>query len=387
MAKNSDTQSDPFLVSNLNALTHRTPFLLIDLERLAQNYKSLNDALRGVDIFYAVKSNPEPNVIKTIQKLGGYFEIASANELDLLLSLEIPIEKIIYSNPVKPAEDIVRTFAVGMRCFALDSELEVEKLAKYAPGAEVYVRISVSDEGSAFPFAKKFGSAAHEAADLLVSAQQKGLIPYGLAFHVGSQATLPERWSAAIQTAGTVMRELQEKNIHVQMLDIGGGFPAEYHEKIPTIEEISAVIHESLEKHLPYRVRVIAEPGRGLVGSAGVIAATVIGRAKREGRHWLYLDIGAFNGMMESLLSNNELRYPVKTSIDAPGQEKASFTLTGPTCDSQDTMVYDVELPADITLNDRVYIMTTGAYTVAYASSFNGFGPPAVVCVDGDYSQ
>jgi ornithine decarboxylase len=238
----------------------------------------------------------------------------------------------------------------------------------------VYVRLDARDPTCRVPLAGKFGVEPAVALSLLREARALGLRPHGLTFHVGSQALDPVAFTRAIGLAGEVMLAALADCIRLELLDIGGGLPARYAEPIPRLEAYGHAIAKGLEA-LPYPVHVVAEPGRALVAEAGVLATTVIGVAHRCGRRWIHLDVGAFNGMMETLETRRQLVYPLAYSPRGP-RRLASAAVTGPTCDSEDTLFLDVQLPEDLCSGDRLYILTAGAYTTAYASRFNGFDIP-----------
>jgi ornithine decarboxylase len=262
--------------------------------------------------------------------------------------------------------------------FAVDSEGELDKIARTAPGSAVYVRVRVDDSGSVFPLSRKFGAEAHHARALLQQAEQLGLRPYGLTFHVGSQCVAPTAWLQAIAGMGRLMRQLRSDGIEIEMLDMGGGFPARYDEPVPAIEQIGAVVSRALDELLPYRPALVAaEPGRHLVAETAVMVASVLGREERAGEDWLYLDVGAYNGLMETQQTVGQWRFPMWSSrVDHGAVAHAPFTVTGPTCDSADTMFFGVPLPVTMSEGDRVYVASAGAYTLSYASHFNGFPPP-----------
>ena len=331
-------------------------------------------ALLGVGLHYAVKCNPEPALLAYLHALGAGFEIASLTELKLLAALGIDPARVLFSNPVKAPAQIAGAHALGVDRFAADSRCELEKLAAHAPGARVYVRLDASDPSCRVPLAGKFGIDPATAVDLLVEARALGLVPHGLTFHVGSQALDPDAYGSAIDLAGAVLRALRAHGLRLELLDIGGGLPARYTEPVPGLDEFGRVISDAVAR-LPYPVEVVAEPGRALVAEAGVLATTVIGVAERHGRRWVHLDCGAFNGMMESLETRRELIFPLAWSHRGR-RRLVSCAVTGPTCDSEDTLFLDVPLPDDLGPGDRLYIQTAGAYTTAYASRFNGFDLP-----------
>jgi ornithine decarboxylase len=365
---------DPLGPAALDALRLPSPFLALDLDAVSRAYTRMRRALPQIALHYAVKCNPEPALLARLHALGAGFEIASLTELKLLAALGVDPAEVLSSNPVKAPAQIAGAHALGLDRFAADSRCELEKLAAHAPGARVYVRLDASDATCRVPLAGKFGIDPATAVELLVEARALGLVPHGLTFHVGSQALDPAAYANAIDLAGAVLRAARTHALRLELLDIGGGLPARYTEPIPRLEAFGRAISEALAR-LPYRLEVVAEPGRALVAEAGVLATTVIGVAERYGRRWVHLDCGAFNGMMESLETRRELIFPLAWSNRGP-RRLVPCAVTGPTCDSEDTLFFDVPLPDDLAPGDRLYIQTAGAYTTAYASRFNGFDVP-----------
>jgi ornithine decarboxylase len=358
----------------LEALRLPSPFLALDLDVVERAYAGVRRALPRVGLHYAVKCNPEPALLARLHALGAGFEVASLAELRLLAALGIDAREVLYSNPVKAPAQIAGAFALGVERFAADSRCELEKLAAHAPGARVYVRLDASDSSSRVPLAGKFGVDPATAVELLVEARARGLVAHGLTFHVGSQTLDPRAYARAIELSGVVMRAARTHRLQLELLDIGGGLPARYCDPVPTIQAFGEAIEHALTR-LPYPLEVVAEPGRALVAEAGVLAATVIGVAERAGRRWVHLDVGAFNGMMETLETRRELIFPMAWSSRGT-RRLVPCAVTGPTCDSEDTMFFDVLLPDDLRPDDRIYIQSAGAYTTAYASRFNGFDVP-----------
>ena len=361
-----------------------TPFLVIDVDSIRSAYERLYAAFDAqVEVCFAVKCNPDPVVLRTLADCGANFEIASAAELALVAAAGGDPRRVLYSNTVKPAAHIASTYADGVPLFAADSQSEVVKIAREAPGSGVVIRVSVDDTHSRFPLSSKFGAPVAAAVGLLRSAREHGLTPAGLTFHVGSQCTDVTAWAKAINALGPAFTALERLGIELEILDIGGGFPARYDRAVPAIEEIGRHTLAALNR-LPYRPRrVVCEPGRALVAESGVIASTVIGREQRYGTEWVYLDVGAYNGLMESAQTKATWAFPLLTSrLDSTEPEMRS-TITGPTCDASDTIFFDAPISAEIAEGDRVYIGATGAYTLCYASSFNGFPPPTPVYFDG----
>ena len=362
----------------LNEMTHATPFLLCDLETVRDRYRRLTTALPGVRCHYAMKCNSAPEVLETLAGIGSGFEVASLGELAMLQKIGVDPADVLYSNTVKPPAHIAAAHEAGLWRFAFDSDGELHKLATHAPGSAVIVRLRVDDSASAFPLSRKFGADVEDASRLMVMARSLGLQPYGVTFHVGSQCSTPLAWRQAIAACALLMANLDAQGIRLEMLNLGGGFPARYVDEVPTLDMLSHVVFSSMDELLPYQPDTIAaEPGRFLAAESGVVAAGVLGRELRAGENWLYLDTGAYHGLMETQQTVGQWRYPLWTSrSDHATATQVPYTVTGPSCDSSDTMFVGAMLPAGLDVGDRLYIASTGAYTLSYASHFNGFAPP-----------
>jgi ornithine decarboxylase len=363
------------LAAAARTATYATPYLLMDLDVVVANIERFGRLLPNVDVHYAMKCNPDARLLECVKSAGASFEIAGLAELQSLMKIGVPAAEVIFSNPVKMADHIRLAFEAGVHRFAFDSIDELDKLARYAPGSSVYVRLRTLEINSVVSSEGKFGVDSAHAAQLMQHARDLDLVPVGIGFHVGSQMLDPSSWTIAIMQSAALMRKLTEVGIQIEFLDLGGGFPARYEAASPNLNAVTDAITAALDEHLPYPVKtIVIEPGRGLVADAGIMVATIIGTATRGTSNWLHLDVGAFNGMMESLETGNQLRYPVTDSKSSPYTKP--YHLTGPTCDSQDTLLFDVDLSEDLTTGDRIYIHTAGAYTTCYASTFNGFDLP-----------
>lgn len=355
----------------------RTPYLEINLEQVKEAYGKLSRYLSNIEIYYAMKCNPNPEIMKTVLECGGQFEISSAYEMKKAIDAGANPGSILFSNPVKTLDDIKLAYESGVEYFAFDSYGEVDKLAEGAPGAKVYVRISIPVPKSAVASEGKFGVSIVHAKDLMIYAKKCGLTPYGISFHVGSQMLDHKSWDYAIRHSAKLMSMLKKSHINLTFLDIGGGFPVCYDDiKRDNLDRIASTILKSLKKYIPEDVRIVAEPGRYMVAGSGVMVSTVIGVAERFDRKWLHLDVGAHNGFMESLQTANTLAFPVHDSKHS--NDKDIFNLTGPTCDSQDTILFDVPMSSNIEIGDKVYFECAGAYTTAFTENFNGFPKPNI---------
>jgi len=360
-----------------------TPCLVVDLDRVAANYHALQRAVPDARIFYAVKANPAPEVLGRLVALGAHFDVASVAEIDEVLAAGAPVERLSYGNTIKKERDIAAAYARGVRLFAFDAEAELEKIARVAPGARVFCRILADNGGAEWPLNAKFGCTPDMATDLLRRAPTLGLVPWGLAFHVGSQQKDPQQWDAALAATAAVFRALEADGIELAMVNLGGGFPARYREDVPAPADYGEAIHESLATHFGNRLpELVVEPGRGLVGDAGVLETEVVlvsHKGEADPRLWVYLDIGKFGGLAETM--DEAIRYPIESLRAGP---TVPVVLAGPTCDSADVLYERTpyHLPQDLEAGDRLRIKSTGAYTTTYASvGFNGFAPLRQVCI------
>jgi len=354
-----------------------TPVLLMDSEKVKDKVSMIGRNVKNSTVFYAVKANPDIGIIKLANKLRMGFEIASEGELRLLSSIGVKPERIISSNPVKSFKFLKMAASYGVNHFSYDSEDEVDKLARFLPGCNVYVRLSVPNEGSEWPLSKKFGVEVNEALELLSYARGKGLKPIGITFHVGSQCTNIYNWNSALDKAKALWEIAGKKGIKLSLLNIGGGYPIKYTKNVVDVDAIDKNINKLIREKFPEDVKVYIEPGRAVVGDAGIFVSSVIGKARRADANWLYIDVGVFNGLMESV-GGIKYSYIVETSRDT--KQKKKWTLAGPSCDSFDVIDKDLMLP-DPEIGGLVLILSSGAYTISYASEFNGFSIPKTILI------
>lgn len=361
----------------LQKISTDEPLMLIDLAEVEAQYKKLTESLNA-RVFYAVKSNPEQAILRRLSALGSGFEVASIGELKRLEAIGVKHAEVIFSNPVKIESHIEEAYKRGIHSFAFDSSDEIKKLAKCAPGAKVYLRVFVSNRGSLVDLSSKFGADPEIAVKLLQEAKDNGLHPYGVTFHVGSQAENLSVWGSAIETAARIMANASHVGIKLSVMNIGGGFPIQYSDDSPLAEEVFERIREELSM-VPDSVEIWCEPGRFLSGSAGVLVANVIGKSHRGNDEWIYLDVGRFQAFIE-MFESDDIKLPVFTSNDLSAKQpkKQYYTLTGPTCDSYDTIYTEVELASGLKRGDKVFFLLAGAYTTVYGSEFNDFPLPRV---------
>jgi ornithine decarboxylase len=350
------------------------PYLLVDKEVVRDKVGQIGRNINNARVFYAVKANPDIEICRFISELGVGFEIASEGELRMLGELGVAADRIITSNPMKTFRFLEEAVEYGVNFFAYDSKAEVDKMSRLAPGSNVYVRLTVPNEGSEWPLSKKYGVEIEDASALLLYARDKGLNPVGITFHVGSQCNNPYNWQSAVDKACELWETAETAGIELRMLNIGGGYPIRYTKNIVSIESIEKKIDKALRQSFPEDVEIFLEPGRAVVGDAGVFIGSVIGKAVRGDENWLYIDVGVFNGLMESI---GGIKY--NYIVGSRGGEK-TWTVAGPSCDSVDVIDKEVELP-EPEVGNRILIPSAGAYTISYASEFNGFSIPKTILI------
>ncbi len=354
------------------------PCLVVDLDVVADNFHAFEKALPDSKIYYAVKANPAPEILRLLAGLGSSFDTASVAEVEMAMDAGAPAERISFGNTIKKERDILRAHELGIRLFAVDCVEEVEKIARVAAGSRVFCRVLTDGEGAEWPLSRKFGCAPAMAVDVLRHARALGLDAHGVSFHVGSQQCDLTAWDRALGDAKRVFETLAEEGIALKMVNMGGGFPTRYLKDVPVAQAYGRAIFSALRKHFGNNIpETIIEPGRGMVGNAGVIKSEVVlisKKAANDDLRWVFLDIGKFGGLAETM--DEAIRYPITTIHD--GAETAPCVLAGPTCDSADVMYEKTPypLPLSLTIGDDVLIEGTGAYTTTYASvAFNGFEP------------
>jgi ornithine decarboxylase len=354
------------------------PCLVVDLDIVRENYQAFAKALPDSRVFYAVKANPAPELLSLLASLGSCFDTASVAEIEMVLAAGATPERISFGNTIKKERDIARAYALGVRLFAVDCRAEVDKVARAAPGSRVFCRFLFDCAGAEWPLSRKFGCDSEMAVEVLEHAHRLGLEACGVSFHVGSQQPRTQSWDGALKSAAAIFRACAERGINLTMVNLGGGFPTRYLKEVPAVKAYGRSIFRALRKHFGNRIPdTIIEPGRGMVGNAGVIEAEVVLVSQKSAKdevRWVYLDIGKFGGLAETM--DESIRYPIRTPRD--GDPIAPCVLAGPTCDSADVMYERTPyaLPVSLEIGDKVLIEGTGAYTATYSAvAFNGFAP------------
>ncbi|MFJ4065064.1 type III PLP-dependent enzyme [Pseudomonas sp. NPDC089996] len=370
---------DTFQKMKAFADKQETPFVLIDTQMISQAYDDLRAGFEFAKVYYAVKANPAVEIIDLLKEKGSSFDIASIYELDKVMDRGVSADRISYGNTIKKSKDIRYFFEKGVRLFATDSEADLRNIAKAAPGSKVYVRILTEGSTTAdWPLSRKFGCQTDMAMDLLILARDLGLVPYGISFHVGSQQRDISVWDAAIAKVKVIFERLKEEDgIELKLINMGGGFPANYITRTNSLEtyaeEIIRFLKEDFGDELP---EIILEPGRSLIANAGILVSEVVLVARKSRtavERWIYTDVGKFSGLIETM--DEAIKFPIWTEKKGEAEE---VVIAGPTCDSADIMYenYKYGLPLNLAIGDRLYWLSTGAYTTSYSAvEFNGFPP------------
>lgn len=366
----------------LEGVKHETPFFVFSKKRIEENIRTYQKCFPDAMIRYAMKANSEPEILEIVRDAGAGFEIASAYELKMLKDLKVDPKMIVYGTSVKPIDHIKESFEYGVDLFAFDTFDELAKIAAVAPGSRVYARMIANDAGSVFQFSEKFGTPVENIVPLLERAKELGLTPYGISFHVGSQASNSMAWASALEKLAPVLEQLQKVGIEIEMLNIGGGYPCSYvsAEKDISLEEITENTMEVF-RNLPYQPKIMLEPGRGIIANTGVLVVSIIGKVERSENMWLFLDAGTYNALYESMAFQGSTRYHITSMRPLYNSKEVLFAVAGPTGDSQDVLTREALLPQDLEVGDKLIIHDVGAYSLSTSSPFNGFPKPSVYIV------
>jgi ornithine decarboxylase len=375
MPKHTIDPFEPEQIERLVAL-YGSPLVIVDCERVRQQYRRLAKALPGVLLHYALKPMPHPAVVRTILDCGGSLDLATTGEVHLAQRVGADPKRCIHTHPIKRDKDIRNALAAGVRVFVADNPDEVRKFRRYRGEAELLLRVSFRSPGVFSDLSRKFGCDPEHALELARLTASLGIPLRGFSFHVGSQAPDASKYVEAIQVcARLLVAARREKLGRLDTLDIGGGFPIAYSDAVPDIGKFCAPIRKAI-RALPRRIRVLAEPGRYIAGPSAISVSAVMGRALRGGFWWYYLDDGVYGAYSGQLYDH--ARYPIRALRQGPLH---AAVLAGPTCDSIDVIAEDLRLPR-LKEGDLIVGSAMGAYTWATASEFNFFPKPTVVSVN-----
>ena len=369
------------------AKEHGTPLVVVDHEVLRRNYATFKRHLPRVQAYYAVKANPDPAIVKTLFDAGGSFDVASMPEFRIVYEYikDMPAkkrqewiwDKIIYANPIK-ANDTLQELDQYKALVTYDNEEEIRKIRKHAPHTGLALRLKVPNTGAMVELSSKCGAAPGEAVDLILAAHKAGLVVEGLSFHVGSQTTNFENFVQAINLAASVFAEAKARGYtKMNLLDIGGGFPAPYDASVKPFSELARKINAELDRLFPKDIEILAEPGRFMVATAATAVCKIIGKARRDGKLCYYVDDGVYNTFSGIIFDH--CHYHMEAFRRG---SREICTVFGPTCDALDVISMSEELPDDLERGDLLFSRNIGAYSVASATHFNGFAPATIVHIN-----
>jgi ornithine decarboxylase len=366
---------------------HGTPLFVVDHEELRRNYATFKKYLPRVQAYYAVKANPDPAIVRTLFKTGASFDVASMPEFRIVYKYikDMPDkqrqdwiwDKIIYANPIK-ANETLQELNPYKPLVTYDNYEEIRKIKKYAPQAGLALRLKVPNTGAMVELSSKFGAAPGEAVDMILAANKVGLTVEGLSFHVGSQTTNFKNYVAAINLAANIFKEAKDRGYtKMNLLDIGGGFPAPYDDTVKPFRELASIINREINRLFPKNIQILAEPGRFLVATAATAVSKIIGKAVRDGKLCYYINDGVYHTFSGVIFDH--CHYHMKSFKRGPTQICSVF---GPTCDALDVVSMAEELPGDLQLGDLLYSEQIGAYSHASSTHFNGFPPAKVIHIN-----
>jgi ornithine decarboxylase len=371
------------------AKKHGTPLFIVDHDEIRKNYATFKKHLPRVQAYYAVKCEPMTEIVKTLYKAGASFDVASMPEFMVVHEyienmpnkkrLAWIWDKIIYANPIKPNETL-KELDQYRPLVTFDNLEEIHKIKKYAPHAGLCLRIRVANTGAVVELSSKFGASPGEAVDLILEAVKQGLGVEGLSFHVGSQTTNFENYVQAINLAADIFKEAKERGYDkMNLLDIGGGFPAPYDASVKPFKELAKIINAELERLFPDpKIEILAEPGRFMIATAGTSVVRINGKTVRDGKTCYYVDDGAYHSYSGIIFDHQHCNM----FSFRKGKKTENCAVFGPTCDALDVISTAMPLPTDLQLGELMYSTNMGAYSHASSTYFNGFPPAKVIHVN-----
>jgi len=369
------------------AAQHGTPLVVVDHAVLRRNYAAFRRHLPRVQAYYAVKANPEPSIVQTLYEAGCSFDVASLPEFHIVYEFIKALpprerqdwiwDKIIYANPIK-AEETLQALDPYKALVTFDNADEIAKVKRFAPHSGLALRLKVANTGAMVELSSKFGAASGEAVDLILEADRAGLTVEGLSFHVGSQTTNAENYVQAINLAAGIFKEARERGYaKMNLLDIGGGFPAPYDDTVQPFPALARKINAELDRLFPRDIQILAEPGRFLVATAATAVCKIIGKAARDGKLCYYVNDGVYHTFSGILFDH--CHYALAAFRRGPTR---ICTVFGPTCDALDVISMAEELPETLERGDLLYSRNIGAYSSASSTVFNGFPPARVIHIN-----
>jgi ornithine decarboxylase len=365
---------------------HGTALFIMDHDIIRDNYRRFKKALPRVQAYYAVKANSEPEIIKTLFNEGSSFDVASYNEFIEVYNLIdkwrprkkgfFIWDKIIFSNTIKD-RDTLRKINKYEPLVTYDNMDELKKIKEHCKKAGLILRLKVPDTGSQVEMASKFGAEPANAMNLIKKAFDLGLKVEGLSFHVGSQCTNFENYVSALNITSEILNIAKEKGYKLDIIDIGGGFPALYDSNVPRFEKLATILNNEFDRHFPEDVEIIAEPGRFIVATSSVLVTEIIGKARRDNKIFYHINDGVYQTFSGVI---NDHWIPNFSSFKRGKKEICA--VVGQTCDSFDKISLAEHLPKNLQIGDYLYTENIGAYSTASSTRFNGFDGAKILHVN-----
>lgn len=347
-------------------------FFVADMGEVYRQHLRWKMNLKRVKPHYAVKCNPDPEVLRLLAELGTGFDCASKSEIEQILSLGVDPSRIIYAQPCKTKSYVRFAAERGVKQMTFDNSDELYKIKRFFPDAELFLRISTDDSTSLCRLSDKFGASLDTTIDLLTLAKDLELNVTGVSFHVGSGASDPQSFDKAVRDARVVFDQAADVGYNLKTLDVGGGFSGDL------FESMANVLSKALDENFPSSVRIIGEPGRYYVASAFTLACNIIARrdlrdpATMQTKYMLYLNDGVY-GNFSSLIFDHQLASPRILSKRDRTTRSTEYSLWGPSCDGIDRVTENCTLHGVLDVGDWLYFEEMGAYTKCSATKFNGF--------------
>jgi ornithine decarboxylase len=356
-----------------------TPLLVVSRPKLIETYQKMREHLPGVEMFYAAKANPDHHILSTLCEQGCSVDVCSFGELQAAVRAGFAPDRMLHTHPCKTESNLLDCYEYGVRWFVYDNLLELEKMARLTPDVNLLLRLAVSASSSMINLSAKFGAALTDAVGLIRAARRHGMNVRGFSFHVGSQCLNPEDYRTALKRIREVWDRVAEDGTELEVLDIGGGFPAPYRTDAPSIESFCQSLHSGLDEifgDLP--IRLIAEPGRGMCAESVSLVTRVIGKNTRWDMPWYIIDDGLYGSFSGKVFDH--IDYPILAE-NADSRELHACVLAGPTCDSSDVVSRDQMMP-DLEVGEILLVPSMGAYTSASACPFNGLPVANSIAID-----
>jgi ornithine decarboxylase len=362
---------------------HGTPLFILDHDKIRENYRTFKKHLPRVQCYYAVKANSTQQIIETLFKEGSSFDVASYNEFmqvyqyikhfDKKDKKHFVWDKIIFSNTIKDRATLGK-IKQYKPLVTYDNIDELKKLKEYCETAGLVVRLKVPDTGSQVEMSSKFGAEPADAQKLIQQAFDMGLKVEGISFHVGSQCTNFDNFTAALAITSEIFNDARKKGFNLNLVDIGGGFPVPYDPQVPDFKILAGLLNSEFKRLFPDDIEILAEPGRFIVATAATLVSEIIGKARRDGKVFYHINDGVYHTFSGVVYDH----WIPNFSAWKEG-EKEICAVVGPTCDSFDKITLSAELPANLEVGDFLLTENIGAYSTASSTTFNGFDGSKII--------